>query len=300
MKALARASVDLQGREMRYAELEQFENRYRLLRLGSCDFDFDITRELVHEPESSKLTSVRDALRDVLSGSVAGTIRFVLHPPAIHNFFSALPVDLPKSSRHIRAQQEAALLYGVGPSLSVDHEVTFESSGNGAPAAWQSVSVTFADVRRKLGRLAAALPGAEFEVISRHVAGGRALRRHLQLRDEEGDGMVLAVGCYPDQFDVAFGAENEWRYSSASPGKTEPDAAYFSAETLRRLGYEQEDVTQILTYGIADHRDVPSFARLYDVRPMVFDPLMLVNLDPTTIDDEFEAGAYLPCVGGAL
>ncbi len=300
MKAVARASVDLLGRELRYAEIEQFENRYRLLRLGSCDFDFDITREIVQEPDSTRLVSVRDALRDVLAGSVANVIRFVLHPPAIRTFFSAVPVDLPASSLHIRAQQEAALLYGVGPSLTVDHEIAVESSGDGSPAAWQSVSVTLADVRRKLGRMAAALPGSDLEVISGQVAGGHALRRYQRLREDDPSDTILAVGCYPDHFNIAYGHAGEWLYSSTSPGMTESDAAYFSAVTLGRLGRQPGEVSRILVYGAEGHRQLPSFERLYGTQPMVFDPLTLVNLDPTTIDDDFEGGAYLSCIGGAL
>lgn len=300
MKAVARASIDLQGRDLRYAEVEQYGARYRLLRLGSCDFDFDVTRELVQEPESSKLISVREALKDVLSGSVASVMRFVLHPPAVRTFFSAVPADLPRSSLHIRAQQEAALLYGVGPSLTVDHEVAVETEGDGTPAAWQSVSVTLQDVRRKLARLAAALPGSEVEVLSSRVASGHALRRYQRLRDEDDRHVVLAVGCYADHFDLAVGANGEWLYSHSSPGAHESDAAYFSAEILRRLGYAPHDVGRILTFGSTPRPEFPSFARLYAVRPVIFDPLMLVNLDPTTIKDDFEGGAYLPCVGGAL
>ncbi len=300
MKAVARASIDLQGRDLRYAEIEQYGARYRLLRLGSCDFDFDITREIVQEPESSKLISVREALRDVLSGSVASVMRFVLHPPAVRTFFSAVPLDFPRSSLRIRAQQEAALLYGVGPRLTVDHEIAVEARGDGSSAAWQSISVTLADVRRKLTRLAAALPGAELEVVSGRVAGGHALRRYQQVRGQDEAGVVLAVGCYPDHFDIVYGSENEWLFSCLSPGSAESDAAYFSAETLGRLGYAPGDVSRVLTFGSEPRPELPSFARLYDLRPVVFDPLMLVNLDPATIDDDFEGSAYLPCVGGAL
>ena len=42
METPARAGIDVYGSALRYVELERFGARYRLLRLGRCDFDFDI------------------------------------------------------------------------------------------------------------------------------------------------------------------------------------------------------------------------------------------------------------------
>ncbi|MFW5955139.1 MAG: hypothetical protein ACOCSK_00175 [Rhodothermales bacterium] len=302
MKAVARASIHLQGRDLRYAEVEQYGARYRLLRLGGCDFDFDVTREL-REPDSARLLSVRQALRDVLAGSVASTIRFVLHPPVVRTFFAAVPSDLPKASLAIRAQQETVLLYGVGPAATVDHEIAAQEAlprGDGS-VSWQAVSVALPDVRRKLGRLANALPGTDFEVISGRVAAGHALRRFQQVTEKEDDmGIALAIGCYGDQYECSLAAGGQWLFSHSVENMAEVDAAYFCSQVLQRRGHAINEVSRILLYGDVSRAEAPSFARLFGLQPSLFDPLMLVNLDPATIDTDFEGTAYLPCVGGAL
>ena len=47
MDVRARAGIDIYGTVLRYAEVEQRGPRYRLLRLGSCDFDFDIAEAVL-------------------------------------------------------------------------------------------------------------------------------------------------------------------------------------------------------------------------------------------------------------
>jgi hypothetical protein len=304
MKAIARASLDIFGRDLRYAEVEQLGSRYRLLRLGSCDFDFDVVAELLgNDPNASHLTSVREALRDVLSGSVASVLRFVMHPPAVRTFMAAFPGDLPRSSIRIRAHQEAALLYGVGPALSVDHEPLVEDVPAGENVAWHGVSVTLADVRKRLSRIAAALPGADVEVASCRLAAGRALERFMQVggNDAGRQGEVLlAVGRYGSLYEIAYGTDGRWMYSHTVDTPHETDAVYFSAQILSRLNFGPDDVRRLLTFGDEEEMDLPAFSRFYGVRPQAFDPLMLVNIDPSTVEDSFQGGAFLTCVGGAL
>jgi hypothetical protein len=299
MKATARASLDIFGRDLRYAEVEQLGSRYRLLRLGTCDFDFDVVAEVLRaEADAQHLTAVREALRDVLSGSVASTMRFVMHPPAVRSFLSAFPGDLPKSSVNIRAQQEAALLYGVGPGLSVDHEPLVDDSAD--DVAWQGVTVTLSDVRKKLVRLGAALPGADIEVVSGRNAAGRALERFMHMSKDEDEGVVVAVGRYGTLYEIAYGAGGRWLFSHAVDTSHEANAVYYSAQILERIGYAPEDVSRLLVFGIGDEVAVADFARFYDVRSQPFDPLMLVNIDPSTVEGSFQGGAFLAAVGGAL
>lgn len=301
MKAVARAAVDVQGRQLQYAEIEEYGGRRRLLRLGSCDFDFDVVDELLRTPDSDKLLSVRGALRDVFAGSVASELRFVLRPPAVRTFFSAVPSDLPRSSLQVRARQEAALLYGAGPDLAVDLNLTGDAYDDGHfEEQWLGVSVTLEDVRKKLGRLAGALPGSSFQVCSSRVAAGKAVQRFQQVRDEEGDGIVMAVGCYDGHYELAFARDRQWLFSHGVLGMTEADAAFFAANILRRFGYEPVSVGRILVYGETSRADLPTFARAFGVQPTAFDPLMLVNIDPTTLDEGYDGGAFLPCVGAAV
>jgi hypothetical protein len=299
MKAIARASLDLFGHDLRYAEVEQLGTRYRLLRLGSCDFDFDVVAELIrNDPDVTQLTAVREALRDVLSGSVASVIRFVMHPPAVRTFMTAFPGDLPRASVNIRAHQEAALLYGMGPGLSVDHEPLVEDTVD--ETSWHGVSVTLSDVRKKLVRLGAALPGAEVEVVSGRNAAGRALERFMFASKGEYRGVLIAVGRYGSLYEIAYGRDGRWVFSHTVDSASEASAVYFSSQILQRLGHAPSDVDRLLSFGSDDDQDLSAFARFYDLRIQPFDPLMLVNIDPSTVEGSFQGGAFLLAVGGAL
>ena len=66
MEARARAGIELHDTALRYAELERRGDRYQLLRLGSCDFDFGVLDELQAEAPRY-LDIVGEALRDVLA-----------------------------------------------------------------------------------------------------------------------------------------------------------------------------------------------------------------------------------------
>ncbi len=301
MKAVARAAVDVQGRQLQYAEIEEYGGRRRLLRLGSCDFDFNVVDELVGSPDSDKLLSVRGALRDVFAGSVASELRFVLRPPVVRTFFSAVPSDLPRSSLQVRARQEAALLYGTGPDLMVDLNLTAEAYDESHfEERWLGVSVTLEDVRKKLGRLAGALPGSSFQVCSSRVAAGKAVQRFQQVREEEEDGIVMAVGCFEGHYELAFAKDRQWLFSHGVLGMTEADAAFFAANILRRFGYDPVSVGRVLVYGESNRKDLPTFELAFGVTPSAFDPLMLVNIDPATLDEDYNGGAFLPCVGAAV
>ena len=62
MDVRARAGIDIYGTVLRYAEVEQRGPRYQLLRLGSCDFDFDIAEAMLQAspPEHVNLLFLND------------------------------------------------------------------------------------------------------------------------------------------------------------------------------------------------------------------------------------------------
>ena len=114
MEHQAFASIDLSWATLRYAEAMHTPDGIRPLRLGSCDFDFDITRELLHDEAPQHLGVVTQALADVFSGSTVHPLRVVVHPPNAHAFVTVVPADLAEAERAVRFQQEAALVAGTG------------------------------------------------------------------------------------------------------------------------------------------------------------------------------------------
>src|SRR5690606_27552183 len=112
MEAHVRAGLDICGAVLRYAEIEQYGSRHRLLRLGSCDFEFDLVDDVLSGDDEEKLTAAAGALEEIFSGSVAGTLHITLHPPLCYSFFAPLPATSGSLERKFRLQQKAALLAG--------------------------------------------------------------------------------------------------------------------------------------------------------------------------------------------
>ena len=110
MDVRARAGIDIYGTVLRYAEVEQRGPRYQLLRLGSCDFDFDIAEAMLQASPPEHIEALTDALNDVFEGSVASRLHVTLHPPTCYSFFTALPVEAPVEERKKRLLRDAALL----------------------------------------------------------------------------------------------------------------------------------------------------------------------------------------------
>lgn len=110
MDAQVRAGIDLYGTALRYAEVEQYGERHRLLRLGSCDFDFDVAEALLETGTPEELQTITEALQDVFGGSAARELRVVVHPPRIHSFFAPAPAEENDADREERFRREATLL----------------------------------------------------------------------------------------------------------------------------------------------------------------------------------------------
>src|SRR5690606_14335340 len=112
MDAQARAGIEFSDTVLRYAEVEQYGSRFRLLRLGTCDFDFRLVDDLLHRHHPDALEVVREALQDVFSGSIATSLHAALHPSLTTSFFTSIPAGLSTEERRRRLANEAMLLTG--------------------------------------------------------------------------------------------------------------------------------------------------------------------------------------------
>jgi len=157
MDARVRAGIDLCGTTLRYAEVERYEaasssawaaeggggfpragsrgrdasGRHRLLRLGSCDFDFDVTRVLWEaRAEQQHVDTLGRALADVYENASAETLRVVVHPPQACSFFAPMPAQASTAAeRRAHFEREARLLmHNGGPT---DDGNGHDGSGNG-------------------------------------------------------------------------------------------------------------------------------------------------------------------------
>ncbi len=317
--------IDLHGATLHYAETERFGRRCRLLRLGSCDFDFDVTRALLEGGTAAQMRTVAEALGDIFAGTAASALRVVLHPPACHSFFAPLPAGLPDAERHARLLHEASLLVphaGAADGLRLTTDALYDEplddeplddeplEGAGA-VQWHHVLVLDRHVHERFDQLMARLPHATYRWhVSTHSAARAAERLNLQHSEgaagPEAVAYTLAVGQYPGHTEYAVCKGGTWRFGTFAETGAPADAAYFALAVLHRMGVAPAEVEHVLLYGPATAgtgaaaERAETLRRVLPARPTAFKLERLVDLDPHSLMAEFDASTYVPCVGAAL
>lgn len=304
MDAHARAAIDIYDRVLRYAEVEQYGSRYRLLRLGSCDFDFDVGHELVIPENGKQLLTVADALRDVFSGSVAATLNITIHPPRCFSFFSPLPTDSDAGDRKIRLQQEAALLTGTEESVHITADaVHTQALKSGGEVDWVHVLAVDEAVQSRVERLASKLPQPRRRLmVGMHAAASTIARLQRWPSGESRRGpFLLAIGWYADHVEYTLCQDQQWYFSKHTEAVPPVDVAYFAAAMMDHLRLKPSQVRRIYLYG--NGIDLSLFSDLetvFELEAHRLNPLSVLDLDPGSLASDFDAEAYVGCVGAAL
>lgn len=306
MHVQARASIDLQGAVLRYAEVERYGARYRLLRLGSCDFDFDAAGELLADEAPPHLDVIADAIADVFDGSTAAHLRVALHPPAGHAFFTPLPADLPPDARRKRLEVEALLLTDAEAPhalrLGAD-SVYHETLGDGRSLEWYHVFAVSARIQERFERALAAFPRAHRRLTT-SMSGTAALvgqLETLQPRPDDAPPFALAIGCYPGLVEYTLCQGTRWRFAHYAHASAPSDIVYYATSLLARLDIRPRDVGRVLLYGDAPDPALAALLQAVFHREAVpIDPLAVVDLDPGSLASTFDATGYTPAIGVAL
>lgn len=304
MEAYARAAIDIYDSVLRYAEVEQYASRYRLLRLGSCDFDFDVGRELVDPANGDQLDTVANALRDVFSGSVAATLNITVHPPRCLSFFSPMPAGAVAGDRKLRLQQEAALLAGTDESVHVTADtVHAQVLDSGGEVDWVHVLAIEEPVQNRVDRLTGKLPHSRRRLmVSMHAAASTIER--LESRDglDGGGGAYsMAIGWYADHVEYTLCRDRQWYFSKHTNAVPPVDVAYFSAAMLKQLRLKTRQVRHLYIYGNAvDPLLFADLETVFGLKVERLNPLTVLDLDPGSLASDFDAEAYVGCVGAAL
>lgn len=304
MEVHARAAVDVYDRILRYAEVEQYGSRYRLLRLGSCDFDFDVADEFVSSNKGGNLDTVCDALQDVYAGSVATILSVTLHPPRCYSYFSPHPVHSDPSERDVRLQREAALLAGTETRVHLTADpIRSQSLKSGGAVDWVHVLAVDERVHRCIAEVARNLPQPGWRLmVGMHAAASTVGRLQRWTSSEDGRGpFALAIGWYAGHVEYTLCQEEDWYFSKHTDAVPPMDVAYFAVAMLEHLGLTPVQVRQIYIYG--NDVDLSIFSDLelvFGLEAHRLNPLAVLDLDPGSLASDFEAEAYVGCVGGAL
>ena len=308
MDVRARAGIDIYGTVLRYAEVEQRGPQYQLLRLGSCDFDFDIAEAVLQGSPPEHLEALTEALNDVFEGSVATRLHVTLHPPTCYSFFTALPVEVAKEQRKKRLLREAALLTRSSspqPLRLTADPVYTETMDDGEAVEWFHVLALNERLHARFDRICRMLPPSRHRMTLSMHAVAKAVER-IERRGGEGEGrqqapFTLALGWYPTHVEFTLCRHTHWYFSHYTEAAPPADCTYFALALTGRLGLEQSAIGRIFVYG--GFKKADDFADLAEVFPAVpepLNPMQLIDLDPDSMAASFDHAAYAPCLGVAL
>jgi hypothetical protein len=304
MEAHARAAIDIYDRILRYAEVEQYGSRYRLLRLGSCDFDFDVAQEFGSTVDDKNLVTVADALREVFTGSVAASLSVTIHPQRCYSFFSPLAATSDADERKVRLQQEAALLAGTEVPLHITADaVHTQTLRSGAQMDWVHVLAIEERIFQRIDQVAKRLsPPRRRLMVAMHAAASTIGRLQIQ-QDVEADRgpFILAMGWYAGHVEYTLCHGERWYFSKHTDAVSSIDAVYFAAAMLDHLHLSPRQVRRLYVYGNAvDLSDFSDLETMFDLDAQKLNPLEVLDLDPGSLDSDFEVEAYVGCIGAAL
>lgn len=301
MELQAFASIDLMQATLRYAEVEHRAGDVHPLRLGSCDFDFDVAHALLHTDAQAHLDVVTEALVDVWEGTDAEPLHVVVHPPEAYAFVTIVPTELPADDRVLRFQQEAALLAGT-ESAAPPHVTAFpvhaETHLDIEPMQVFAVpDVVYARFESVLE----ALPQTHVQFMLSTQAAAQVMVRSESFPTASEAPFALAIGVYPGSIEYALLHEGGWYYSHYVEAEDPVDAAYFAAVLLDRLDIPRAAIEYVGLYGLgADETAFAPFETVFEVTPTLIDPFDILGLDRDAVQGAFGAGAYVPSVGAAL
>lgn len=308
MNAYAQAGIELDGTVLRYAEVEHYATNYRLLRLGSCDFDFDVAEQLLHASESEHLETIATALGDVFRGSLARQFNIVLHPPACHSFFAPVLTGHTEDKLEAHLLHEAELLTASNTSEAL--QVTTTSLYTQRLSAereleWFHVLVLQEAVQARFARIAEKLPYPHYRLnLSTGAAAavvGRIEHKTLPPTHRTDQPYTLAIGQYDSHFEYTLCHNGQWRHSHHTRSGTALDAAYFATRFLKHLRVPHHEIGRIFVYGKRNSLDdFAPYADLFGCAAERLNPILAVDLDPASLDDSFAAESYVPCIGSAL
>ncbi len=309
MQAQARACIEIHGDVLRYAEVEQYGLRYRLLRLGSCDFEFDVAGALGRSTPDDSLQTVAEALEDVFEGSVASELRMVVHPYHAYPFFTPVATQQTDAARDEQLAYEAQLLlpaHGDGANHHLVADKAYTEALDEGDVDWLQVLAVPDHIHRNYTRLLRewSVPQHRLMASMQGVAMGlERLAQHTGQQAHESAPFSLLIGWYPTHTEYVLAYQHQWYYSHHATAGAPSDAAYFALALLRHLTVRPALVGEVYLYGV--DIDLSTFGVLEKVfkaagPPRLFNPMGVVGLDPQSMGEQFDVEAYAPCIGGVL
>lgn len=303
--ASARASIELCGNVLRYAELERHGARYRLVRLGRHDFDTDLVDAIHHGTRAEHWKALAEVLGDLFDTPSASRLTVTLHPPATHSFFTALPVALQGHERaqHLRREVGVLMQSDTPRPLRLTADPVYTEEEGDETVEWLHVLALEEEAQERIDLLVGALPFESYRLmLSTHAVA--SVVGHVERREGAGDRRgpyTLAVGWYPSHTEYVLCCDGQWRFGRHMDALAPEDTAYYAAALLQRLQVDPAAVGRLFTYGEAEAAEpFDPLASALRLTPEPLRPSQLVRLDADAVDLRVDAASLTPCVGAAL
>jgi hypothetical protein len=306
MEVRALAGLDLYGTVLRYAEVERYGGQFRLLRLGSCDFEYDILREVFYADDSPHLETIAEAIGGVLEGCAASQVRLVIHPPESYSFFTPLPSNSPTLVYRDRVRSEVELLtqQPIGAVHLAAEAARTETLDDGERVDWFHVMAIPQGIQKRLKDLLRRLPGTTLRPVSSMQGAAQAVR-YLERPSGGGAagdaGYALLVGYYPSHIEFSVLHQGTWYFSHHTRPATATDSIFLALTLIRQLRLSVAAFGRVYVYGVAASPTVfDVFPNAMGIVPERLDPMLLMDLEPGSLPAGFDVEAYVPCIGVAL
>jgi hypothetical protein len=300
------ASIEFHGRVLQYAEVASQDGGLpTLLRLGSCDFDFDVEDALFGPAWSDQIYTVTDALEEIFSGSNASSLHIALHPSSCTSFFTPIPAHASDLERETRIRKDLSRLNTLDaayPPYIASELVRTEYVEADCMNWFHVLQVEWAVASRFERMMLKLSPSTHrFFTSTRSVATVvQHAITHSPPAEHENAPYVVAVGWYGTHIEYTISNLQGWLFSSFNHARFPSDSAYYVLALLQRLHISPRKVGRVFIYG--NHPDMKHFSpfqSIFSINPEPLNPLLAFG--PThQLSNGFAAATYVPCIGASL
>lgn len=292
-----RSGIYLEGAAMRYAEIEHSKAGRKLLRLGTCDFEFDVERAIYSEsPEH--VTTIKSALSDVFSGTRSKNFSLVVPASACVAFYSPVSSSMAESDRLRHLASEAMLVAGSTQTMAVTAEFVGTEPLEDEEVAWHHVAAIRQSKWDHVSEVLSVLRNARFHYLTRLQSAAAVALRGARRSELQGGSPGVVVGRFDDVTEVGIIKDARLCASKMAPVTDAADVCYHLLAELQDAGIAQDAVDEVQLYGKPDPELDREVSRLLSLATTRLNPLSIVSNPPPAVD--FDPGQYVLCVGGAL
>ncbi|GEM_PF-3968587 len=301
MTSKVRASIELRGSRLRYAEVAEHGETFELLNAGEVPLEFDIEEEVF----SNQVFLHREALRQILTQAFpdsSSPYLYVVLPPYHGMYFFS-----PQDSRWTRTEREESLLRDLGLLAGEDAlGLLHVSVGTTQPVresylgpVWYHVLAVPQQGFLRIEQATEDLVFARCQLFS-SVQGAVMLgrRRIMQLPHGGEDAWYLLIGQYKGQTELALGRGEAWVFAHDEPVDHPSDIVYYALKVLERNRVNPRSLTQIWLYGEQVREEgLQPLTHITGCIPERLDPFAVVAAQEVKRKD---FSAFVPCIGAAL